>query len=514
VGAKKILARRVPAASQFVKPRTPAVSWQDIVAQSHLPALKEGTSAKGRITFSNLRKCGKGGFGQIFKAKANNTTDPTCAPREYALKRQMLNTSDSKCTSIQHLIKLQQFKLEGLRREAKVYFSSTLNKGSEKRPDLACPHLALLADVAYIIHHNVDGAKCEVKEPLLAMEWANASPNTLRAWMKRFPVSERSVKQRLSLAVQMFSGLVELHYGGHNPFADAARLEEPPPLFVHQDLKPANMLLFAGPSGSLRLALTDFGLTVCYNGSNEEARCSGGTYVYMAPEQWLGLSARTPSRDIWSAGIVLAELFGGKHTVQALKQHRKFSGTRPNKTNMLSFIQQLPQKAKQIASAISVDAEESQSQAPSLSTAQRSVHPMLLKCFRMGREVKLDRCAMSVGQARPRSWQCEAALKYVWEKKLCISSWKEYHSELPMPRKTALQSYDPHQLMEFYYEHMETGMVQMMIGRYRRLVSKVDSKDQRIIATEIERLEEQLRLAQIMKKKHHEKSQESQFQKF
>ena len=510
--------RAWPVPSPLAKPPTPppsTTSWEEIVAQSHLPELKEGplSRAKGRITFSNLRKCGKGGFGQIFKARANNFSDPTRASREYALKRQMLNTADSKCSNIQQLIKLQQLKLEGLRREAKVYFSSTLNKDSETRPDLACPHLALLSDVAYIIHNNVDG--CDVKEPLLAMEWANAPHNTLRAWMKQYPVCERGMRQRLSLAIQMFSGLVELHYGGHNPYADAARLEEPPPLFVHQDLKPANMLLFQHSSGVLRLALTDFGLTVCYNGSDAEAKCGGGTHTYMAPEQRLGLPARTPSRDIWAAGLVLAELFGGKRTQQALKDHRQFSSTRPIKACLPAFIQKLQLNAAKIASDIAMDAEESQPTSPSLSTARLSIHAMLLKCFRLGRETRgCMQGVMSVGHARPTSWQCEAALKYVWEKKLGFSSWKDHQNELPMPRKTALQRYDPHQLMEFYYEHMETGMVQMMIGRYKRLIGKVDPKDQRILQTEIQRLKQQVQDAQIMKLQHHRKSQEALFQKY
>ena len=68
----------------------------------------------------------------------------------------------------------------------------------------------------------------------------------------------------------------------------------------------------------------DFGLSVCYNGTDIEAKCGGGTRFYMAPEQWLEKSARTPGRDIWAAGMVLAQLFAGKAAKKALRDYKIF----------------------------------------------------------------------------------------------------------------------------------------------------------------------------------------------
>jgi len=73
---------------------------------------------------------------------------------------------------------------------------------------------------------------------------------------------------------------------------------------VHADLKPENVIL--GRDGRLRVV--DFGLSRLSGG---ESTAASGTPAYMAPERWLG-KAPNPAIDVWSLGVLLAELIEGR----------------------------------------------------------------------------------------------------------------------------------------------------------------------------------------------------------
>ena len=455
--------------------------WSNTVAQLRLPELDAATVARGHMTFRNLRAIGRGGFGQVYKATAEGDT-----VNAFALKRQMLRV-DSK--NVREYLRKQNGQLAGLRREAQIYFSATLNSGRT-------PHLALLCDIAYVAHTNADGSV--IKEPLLAMQWANAEPhNTLQAWMRANPVSEHKMQERLSLAIQMFSGLVELHRGGHHPNTHAATLEEKSPLFVHQDIKPANMLLFgcstaSGSPGPLRLALTDFGLSVCYNGTDTEAKCGGGTRFYMAPEQWLGKAARSPARDIWAAGMVLAQLFAGKAVTKALRNYLAFcTSYRRTQAPVDDVIEEVWGHRDKIIRAIK---DDSMSGATSqLSRVQRAIASTLVNCFRDGIEI---RGAMLPGHGRPTSSKCESVLISVWQNTLNFQQWNSYQQYLPRPKPTALQQllleHDRYKLANHYLEHMEIGILTMMRDQCKRLLAKVDSRHRAVVRYQIKSLDDNL----------------------
>ena len=120
---------------------------------------------------------------------------------------------------------------------------------------------------------------------------------------------------------------------------------------------------------------------------------------------------------------------------------------------------------------------------------------------------------LKVENARPTSWQCEAYLKKIWVK-LKFPLWDNEFQKLPKPKRTPLQKYNPHELKEFYYDHMETAMLNMMIGRYKRLLGKVDMDTQKkIIKEEIVRLREKIQEAQTLAKDFRHLNQKEHFQK-
>lgn len=77
---------------------------------------------------------------------------------------------------------------------------------------------------------------------------------------------------------------------------------------VHLDVKPANVLI-ARKSG--RAMVTDFGMAVHH--SERWSRTSGGTALYMAPEQLARRTEQFDGRtDMWGLGVVLFEMLTGR----------------------------------------------------------------------------------------------------------------------------------------------------------------------------------------------------------
>lgn len=89
---------------------------------------------------------------------------------------------------------------------------------------------------------------------------------------------------------------------------------------LHCDIKPANVLIDDG-----RPLLTDFGLAVShimepatggpngFNSNDSSLAGTGGTPVYMAPEQWSGLRSNlAPSTDVYGLGALMYNLLTGQ----------------------------------------------------------------------------------------------------------------------------------------------------------------------------------------------------------
>ncbi|RCK56401.1 Serine/threonine-protein kinase KIN28 [Candida viswanathii] len=73
---------------------------------------------------------------------------------------------------------------------------------------------------------------------------------------------------------------------------------------LHRDLKPNNLLL--APDGQLKIA--DFGLARALGNPNEDLSSNVVTRWYRAPELLFGARHYTGAVDIWSIGIIFAEL--------------------------------------------------------------------------------------------------------------------------------------------------------------------------------------------------------------
>lgn len=92
--------------------------------------------------------------------------------------------------------------------------------------------------------------------------------------------------------------------------AGLAYLHALTPPIVHQDIKPANILL----DDTGHYAITDFGISSQKGGVHEyyNDEENSGTLAYMAPERFNDGAAPMPQSDIWAFGATLFEILTGK----------------------------------------------------------------------------------------------------------------------------------------------------------------------------------------------------------
>jgi len=113
-----------------------------------------------------------------------------------------------------------------------------------------------------------------------------------------FPLGEKTLSERLSRRLSLRSAL---HFAEQMLEALAYAHQQ---RIVHCDVKPENMVLFAGD----RLRLADFGIAKFAQKTIEGS--GTGTIGYMAPEQAMGKPSQRS--DVFSAGLIIYRMFSGE----------------------------------------------------------------------------------------------------------------------------------------------------------------------------------------------------------
>ncbi len=114
-----------------------------------------------------------------------------------------------------------------------------------------------------------------------------------------------SIEQAVELAIDLASGLAELHGAG----------------VIHRDLKPGNVILRPASDGKTRAVMIDFGVSRLVHEPDDEIELADittsdgvvGTIEYMAPEQILCCGQVTAGADLYSLGTLLFRAVTGAH---------------------------------------------------------------------------------------------------------------------------------------------------------------------------------------------------------
>jgi hypothetical protein len=117
-------------------------------------------------------------------------------------------------------------------------------------------------------------------------------------------------------------------------------LHEHTPRIIHQDIKPANVLI----DDNGNYAITDFGISVEVDGNSIiETDEEGGTFAYMAPERFQENATPMPESDIWAFGATLYELITGDvpYGNEGGSKQTKASPIKPIRENVPESVKQL-----------------------------------------------------------------------------------------------------------------------------------------------------------------------------
>jgi eukaryotic-like serine/threonine-protein kinase len=156
---------------------------------------------------------------------------------------------------------------------------------------IRCEHVARVLDVDAL----PDGL------PYIVMEMMHGD-DLRRILVKGGPLPTETA---VTYILQACEALAEAHVAG----------------IVHRDLKPANLFLATRPSGEPIIKVLDFGISKATLSDTDpqltQTSSLMGTPSYMSPEQMASPKTVDPRSDIWSVGIVLYEMLGGRTPFKA-----------------------------------------------------------------------------------------------------------------------------------------------------------------------------------------------------
>ena len=180
-------------------------------------------------------------------------------------------------------------------------------KNGAENPDAVARFLREARAAARIQSEHIarvfDVGTLEGGEPYLVMEFLEGQDlEGLLREKGKLPVA-----QVVEIALQACEGLAEAHAKG----------------IVHRDLKPANLFLARKTDGSTRVKLLDFGISKLapQAGAQDQGMTSTqtlmGSPLYMSPEQLRSTKNVDRRADLWSMGIILYEMLGGRSPFEA-----------------------------------------------------------------------------------------------------------------------------------------------------------------------------------------------------
>jgi serine/threonine-protein kinase len=231
------------------------------------------------LTFGSyvlVERIGLGARSEVFRAhKRSRRADDRLGP-PVALKRVLAGAAHDRLTQ------------ETLSREAELLKSLDHSSVVRVLDD------GVVSGVAYVVYELVAGADLE-----RVLSETRRRGRTL------------PLDFGLSAAIQLAEALVYVH----SVQVTSARLSNEPTTIIHRDVCPSNILL--GWDGVLRLADFEIAKVPGRNTTTGVGEIKG-TIRYMSPEQVRGdpLDSRS---DLYSAGAVLLELFGGRPLFEGMK---------------------------------------------------------------------------------------------------------------------------------------------------------------------------------------------------
>jgi serine/threonine-protein kinase len=139
-----------------------------------------------------------------------------------------------------------------------------------------------------------DVGRLEGGAPYMVMEYLEG--RSMKAMLDAGPLPTSEV---VNYVLQALEAVADAHAAG----------------LVHRDLKPSNLYLSEDQDGNPHVKVLDFGITKLTTEESGEMTTTSdvlGSPFYMSPEQMRSTKDVDPRADLWSVGVILYQLLGGR----------------------------------------------------------------------------------------------------------------------------------------------------------------------------------------------------------